>query len=335
MDSNSATDPRIVFVVSQPRAGSTLLQTMLDGHPSVFAPGEAWLMLPLVHAVSGSFRNVQSPYDTCLADDAISVFAQEHLEGGLSDVQREIGHAAQRIYQAACVRAKADVIIDKTPRYYWIIEELLRMVPQCRVILLIRNPLAVMSSIIETWTRPRSVGFLSGFRGDLLEAPSRLANASTLTDPRIMTVCYEDLVSTPDPVLHDVQRFIGIEVKEGLAHYGDAARRAFGDPRGIHRDTAANQKSIDKWVEKAAHSAARWRLLNDYREYLGEQLIGRLGYDFQHLADVLDDVQPPGTSIAPSLSRQLKPRPHEPLQSMARMRRVCADVASKLGRSAA
>jgi hypothetical protein len=227
------------------------------------------------------------------------------------------------------------VLIDKTPRYYWIIEELLRMIPESRVILLIRNPLAVMSSIIATWTRPSAVGFLAGFRADLLEAPARLANGAALDDPRIDVVSYEELVLVPETVLAHVQQFIGVDVVDGLSNYGAATKRVFGDPKGIHRDTTANQKSLDKWVEQAAKSAAEWRLLNDYRLYLGQDLLSRLGYDFEHLADVLEDVRPAGSSIAPSLRTQLGRRPHEPMRSVVRVRRLCAEAASRIGRAAA
>jgi len=311
------------------------MQTMLDGHPALLAPEEPWLMLPLACAVGGAFRGVVSPYNSCLADDAISTFAQDNLPGGLTEVQRELGDAAARIYRAACQKAEADVLIDKTPRYYWIIEELLSMVPDSRVVLLIRNPLAVMSSIITTWTKPKRAGFLEGFSADLLEAPARIANASTLDHSRIHTLSYEALVSDTPNQLAEVQRFIGVEVMEGLHHYGTTRDQVFGDPVGVHRDTTANRRSLDKWIEHAAKNAAIWRLLDDYRTCLGKELLGRLGYDFQQLGDVLDDVRPPGTSIAPSLACQVRRKPSEPLRSIIHARRLCAEVATRLGGAAA
>jgi hypothetical protein len=230
------------------------------------------------------------------------------------------------------------VLVDKTPRYYWIIEELLQMIPDSRVILLLRNPLAVMSSIIATWTRPSSVGFLSGYRADLLEAPARLANAAALDEPRIHVVAYESLVGDPEPMLAQLQRFIGVDVIAGLSHYGTARRRDYGDPRGIHRDSAANRRSLDKWLEAAAASAAQWRLLNDYRLDLGGELLGRLGYDTRELAAELEQIRPAGTRLAPSLRMQISGRPWEPAQSWIRARRLCAETvgrAGRLGRAAA
>jgi hypothetical protein len=35
----------LVFIISQPRAGSTLLQRILDSHSKVCSPPEPWVML--------------------------------------------------------------------------------------------------------------------------------------------------------------------------------------------------------------------------------------------------------------------------------------------------
>lgn len=327
--------PNVVFIISQPRAGSTLLQTMLGGHPRAAAPGETWMMLPLVHAISGATRAVEAPYDGYLADHAINVFALDYLGGGLEVLHKEIGQAASRIYQTACQRADVDVVIDKTPRYYWIIEDLLRMLPDCRIILLVRNPMAVLSSVIQTWSTKGSGGSLSSYRADLLEAPARLANAMQYDDRRICTVHYEQLVTDTESVLAQLQRFMGLEVVDNLSHYGQATRRGFGDQKGIFKDTAANQKSLEKWHRHAATSACGWRLMDDYRQFLGPNLLSRLGYDPKSLEDKLLDVRPPATAIAPSLATLVNHKPIEPIRSILMLRTLCAKAVSRVVRPAA
>lgn len=323
--------PQVVFIVSQPRAGSTLLQTMLGGHPQVTAPGETWLMLPLVHAIHGSTRAVSCPYDGYLADHAISLFAQNYLARGVGDIQRELGAAAARIFASVCARANTQVVIDKTPRYYWIIDDLLRLLPDCHVIVLLRNPLAVLSSMVKTW----SLRSLTNYRADLLEAPSRLANATEYDSRRITTVRYEQLVESPDSVLMELQARIGLDPVDGLSEYGLAPRRPFGDPAGIHQSTSANRSSLEKWIQDASRDASMWRLLDDYRRLLGRDLTMRLGYNFEQLEHTLRSVKPFGTSIAPSLTSQLGPRPVEPVRSFRRFRGVCARIASSATRQAA
>ena len=314
----------VVFIVSQPRAGSTLLQTMLGGHPQVIAPGETWLMLPLAHAVCGSVRDVSAPYDGYLADHAISLFSQSCLSHGVSEIQREIGAAAARIFDSVCARANAQFVVDKTPRYYWIIEDLLQLLPECRLIVLLRNPLAVLSSIAKTW----SLRNLPAYRADLLEAPSRLANALELEHDRVMTVRYEKLIEDPETVLTEIQNYIGLDPVSGLSEYGSAPRRVFGDPSGIHGATGVNRGSLEKWVRDAANDAAMWRVCDDYRKSLGRNLLLRLGYPPEVLEQQLASVKPFGTAIAPSLKSHLRPASSEPIRSMKQIRSICAKAAS-------
>ncbi len=332
--SSPPTASPVVFIVSQPRAGSTLLQTTLAGHPDVVAPGEAWLMLPLAHAIAGSRRDVRSPYDQTLADDAVGEFVRVHLDGGWSTFQQELGAAATRLYESAKRRAGAKVLIDKTPRYYWIIEDLLAMVPDSRVIVLLRNPLAVMASIVRTWTRPSRVGFLKDYRADLLEAPARLAAALAIDDPRITSLRYEDLVADPDRQLDRLQRFIGLEPLAGLHEYGDAPKRVYGDPSGIYRHRGVRQESLQSYLAEAARRPTLWRLLDDYRRALGTRLLTRLGYDDADLEEPLNSVRPPGTRLAPTLASQLVPRPPEPRRSYLRLRRLAAEGVGCLRRAA-
>jgi hypothetical protein len=326
--------PRVVFVISQPRAGSTLLQTMLAGHPRITAPGETWLMLPLIHAIGNARVPTHAPYCGKLADEAIQCFAAEHLERGVNDIHRELGAAATKIYQAVCERAGKEVIVDKTPRYYWIIDDLLRFMPDCRIILLVRNPLAVLSSVIATWAS-NSLGNLSRYREDLLEAPARIANAMQYDDNQIFTVHYEQLVREPDEALRGLQHFIGVDEVPGLAHYGRAPRRPFGDPVGIHDHDSPSIDSVDKWLSHAKQSAIAWRLLNDYRKVLGGQLLGQLGYSDQSLGQSLAEIKPRGVAIAPSLETQLHKKPIEPIRSVIRLRNSCAKAVSGLANKVA
>lgn len=291
-------------------------------------------MLPLVHAIAGSRRDVQSPYDQCLADDAVGEFVRENLDRGWSDFQQEIGRAASRIYEAARTRAGATVLIDKTPRYYWIIEDLLSLIPDSKIILLRRNPLAVLSSIMETWTSRKRVGFLKDYRGDLLEAPSRLAAAMAIRDDRITSLRYEDLVQDPETYLSNLQSFIGLEPVEGLANYGAATARTYGDPMGVHQHHSAQTGSLEKYLERAAARATDWRLLDDYRRHLGADLLRRLGYDDIELKRQLDAIRPTATAIAPTLQSQISPRPAEPRRSVIRLRRIAADIAMNLRKAA-
>ena len=130
-----------------------------------------------------------------------------------------------------------------------------------------------------------------------------------------------------------LQSFIGLSPIDGLQHYGSAARRAYGDPTGVHQHQAAQVDSIEKYLRRAATRATDWRLMDDYRRHLGRDLLQRLGYDDDTLKRQLDAVKPMGTALAPTLSSQICPRPAEPRRSVIRLRRMAADTFTKLGKA--
>jgi len=55
------------------------------------------------------------------------------------------------LYNRALEVAGKRFFLDKTPRYYFIIPELKNVFPEAKFIILLRNPLAVLSSILNTW----------------------------------------------------------------------------------------------------------------------------------------------------------------------------------------
>src|SRR5262249_31800148 len=69
----------LIFAISQPRAGSTLLQRILSGHPEIFATAEPWIMLhPLYALRDGGY---QADYNAEWARAALQDFCAQ-LEGG-------------------------------------------------------------------------------------------------------------------------------------------------------------------------------------------------------------------------------------------------------------
>ena len=73
----------LVFVISPPRAGSTLLQRMMGAHSEIFTHPEPHLISPIAHL--GVYGNVdKAPYDHINAAEATKSFI-EGLPGGEQD----------------------------------------------------------------------------------------------------------------------------------------------------------------------------------------------------------------------------------------------------------
>ena len=139
----------MIFVISQPRAGSTLLQRILAAHPAVFSVAEPWLMLHPVYALKRG--GVNAEYESSLARQGLDDFLSLFPEGEDVYIEALRGMASALYGRALTVEGK-QYFLDKTPRYYLIIKELYRIFPQAKFVCLLRNPLAVLASILETWT---------------------------------------------------------------------------------------------------------------------------------------------------------------------------------------
>ena len=69
MDTSS---PEIIFIISQPRSGSTLLQRILGSHKEIYTTSEPWLMLSPIYAARKS--GVQAEYDHQLSRCALKEY---------------------------------------------------------------------------------------------------------------------------------------------------------------------------------------------------------------------------------------------------------------------
>ena len=145
----------LIFLISQPRSGSTLLQRILGGHPDIHTVSEPWLMLHPFYALRGT-SGISTEYSTYPAHRALMNFLSTFDQGEelfFEGVRRMYGH----FYEKALDTSGSRYFLDKTPRYYLIIPELIQTFPKAKFIILLRNPLAVLSSMVKT--RARGIGF--------------------------------------------------------------------------------------------------------------------------------------------------------------------------------
>jgi hypothetical protein len=270
------TDRQLIFLVSQPRAGSTLLQAILAGAEEVHTTAEPWLMLHPLYALRETGHTAD--YDATVAHRALQDFLS-----GLSE-REEAYYAALRamaleLYGRACAEAGKSAFLDKTPRYYKILPELARVFPRARFVILLRNPAAVLASILSTWVKGNWARF-DYFRDDLLTAPRLMVEFLTNYGERTIVVHYEGLVTSPEACVRELCDRLGLTFHPRLLHYGERPPPAgrYGDPSGIGRHQQPSTDSLDEWLERARDPQVR-HLLLAYLDTLGTDLIAQLGYD--------------------------------------------------------
>ena len=272
-----------IFLLSLPRSGSTLMQRMLAAHDEISTTPEPWILLPQIYAFreQGAFAE----YGQVPASRALREFAQQ-LPNGEDDYFEELRTFVLRLYERAS-DGKGSYFLDKTPRYYFIVDDLFRLFPEGRFVFLWRNPLAVVASIVETWGRGR--WDLERWRHDLFDGVSALVASYERHEERAHALRFEDLVSDPGGSLRPLFGYLGLSYDSAVATtFADVRLDArMGDRVGSGRYAALSTEPLDKW-KGVTSTVIRKRWCADYLRTIGEHRLSVMGYELQGLLDELD-----------------------------------------------
>lgn len=281
----------LIFIVCQPRSGSTLLQNMLGGHPRIQTLPEPWFMLHLLYGSRSD--GLTAEYDARIAHSALMGYLS--ATGGGRDLYVEaIRAAALRLYDAALAPSGKKLFLDKTPRYYLIVDELREVFPSARFIFLVRNPLAVLASMLDQlngdWTTLRQPDRIH----DLVTAPRNIVRATSVPHERSSLIRYEDLVHDPSETLSRILRELHIDEVGGLTTYR-AIESTLGDAKSVRKHSTPVDDYIDRW-RRGLSESDNSDLAHSYLDELGEVVLDRLGYSHRELSDQIGPGRRRGTS---------------------------------------
>ena len=283
----------LIFAISQPRAGSTMLQKVLGAHPEIHTVSEPWIALHPLFALRE--KGLAADYDSTLACAATREFLG-HLREGEEAYWEGVRRMLGQLYGRALDEAGKRIFLDKTPRYYFVIPELRRVFPRARFVFLLRNPLAVLSSILQTWVRAGDPSRLRPFRHDLMTAPTLLLEGIRSFGPGAIVARYEELASAPETAVRRLCGQLGIEFHPGMIEYGAAAgaeRWAFGDQGTVYRESRPVAEHAERWRGVLQQSPVWEGWAHSYLEALGADLVRELGYDYAGLS--ADFTAPPAS----------------------------------------
>lgn len=280
---------KLIFLISQPRAGSTMLQRVLASHPDIHTMAEPWLMLHPLYALRST--GITAEYDARLAASALQDFIRK-LPTGENDYLESIRLMYGHLYDRALASSGKTFFLDKTPRYYFIIGELHRLFPRSNLIILLRNPLAVLCSILNTWVKG-NWPLLRNYKHDLVFGPRLLLDGIQLLGENAISVCYEQFVGTPEQEVERLCGRIGINFRSEMVEYGrqDLPRWRLGDPDAVYQRSSPDAQNADKW-KVLMKDPQVWRLVNDYLRLLGPNTINQMGYSYSELEQLVETYRP-------------------------------------------
>lgn len=285
----------LIFIISQPRSGSTLLQLILSSHKDIVTTSESWIALHPVYALKE--KGIAGEYNSVLARDALKDFLQQ---SGINEdyYKRCVASFLQSLYEQAIEKQGGRWFLDKTPRYWGIIPEINELFPRAKFIFLFRNPLAVLNSILRTWVKDDWRRLRTEYRRDLLIAPRKLLDGAKVLGDRCIRIKYEDLVTESKATVKRVCAFLDVDYSDRLIEYGRQKRPKwrFGDTVNVFMYNSPNVKSLNSWRSGFKSSQSKYMAMCYLRE-LGPSLIKEMGYDIEDMESVLDPPEGDGHII--------------------------------------
>lgn len=276
-------DPTPVFLLSLPRSGSTLVQRVMGAHPGVATVSEPWVLLPLLSALEPGMGATK--------------YGHAHVTQAIGDLCAQFPHGVDDYY--AAVRAFAASVygqlsregqryfLDKTPRYHLIARRLLDCFPEAKVVLIWRNPLAVLASEIHSYG---NVWRAHVYKVDLFSGVSGLIDAYQAHADRICAVHFEDVITAPERTFRSVYEYLGLDFRPEILETFDSVRLqgSMGDQSGVANYRKVSSEPLEKWKYTLANPTRRaW--CRNYLRWLGAERLQVMGYDMQELLQQLHE----------------------------------------------
>jgi hypothetical protein len=202
-------------------------------------------------------------------------------EAAFLEAQRR---AFSYLYEQALAGSGKQFFLDKTPRYYHVIPELYRLFPDARYIFLIRNPLAVFASILQSWVG-NDWTKLQWYREDLFDAPTLLMNGLKIPGIQSILLHYEDIIANPEETIRCLCDQLNLPFYQPMIDYGQQkfSEADWGDQGSIYRRTRPHVANKDQWAE-ILNQSYRWQSWAfSYLRTLGPGLLGEMGYVYDEI----------------------------------------------------
>jgi tetratricopeptide (TPR) repeat protein len=221
-----------VFIIGEPRSGTTLLDRMLEAHPAVASAGELRFFGFAVRQATGYNEPRQ--------------FSAELLRAAATADTTAIGEAYIDLVSA--LRVNSAHIVDKLPSNYLYLPLILAALPNARVIHLRRQPL---DACLAIYKQLFADAYLYSY--DLGELARHYRRYRELMrtwkeqfGQRFIEIDYEALVSEPEETLRSVLQYVGLSWNEACLAYFE--RQSGTTTASAHQvREAPHQRSVDHW----------------------------------------------------------------------------------------
>mgnify|MGYP003642985061 CR=1 FL=1 len=233
-------DPAPIFIIGQPRTGTTLLERIITSHSEVEAAGELQQFSLASFRVSGGVEQGRwSP-------EAIAAY-------GKAD-PKAIG--TEYIRASAPMRHGSARFVDKLPGNYLLAPLIAKALPQARIVHLVRNP---MDSCFSSYKQLFADAYLHSYdqkemARHYIRYYNLLAQWRRILPGRILDVAYEELVDDVEANARRVINFLGLGWQEAcLSFHKQPAPVATASAAQVREK--AHNRSVNRWKKYSAELA--------------------------------------------------------------------------------
>jgi len=277
---------RLIFVGGSPRSGTTLVQNILDSHPQICG-GPEFDNVPNIVTLRNMMLN-------SLERGRTDVFMDKStLDGRIADL-------IEGFLLPYADRRQRPLVSEKTPWNVLAFAELLQLFPAARLVFCVRDPRAVVGSMLRVGERAKSKQHdHPAFTVDINAAIATVrqcndAGFKVVPHERVFVAKYEELVAQPEAQIRRLCGFLGVPWSETMLHperVNHDGDKTLDDVWYGRNDyyKAITADDTDKWKEQ--FSPADVRAING--AFAGDQRLAQLGYAFPSGAADLPGEAPP------------------------------------------
>ncbi|MDC7995718.1 sulfotransferase family protein [Altibacter sp. HG106] len=268
-------EEELIFLISAPRSGSTYVQRILSNNAQVNTVSEPWILLNFMNQFDPTL--VHTSVNNRLTHEAF----QEYLKkAGPVDYTNAFRSFLLELYTP--LKGECRYFLDKTPRYWEIVDEIAEMFPKSKLVVLHRSPLDIAKSMVRTWNL-NSLSMINNYRRDLLFAPKKLEEfcKEHQQNPQIRCVQYESLLKNPTEITASLYDWLeipfhkdSVDIENNKKHLG-----TFGDP---YQNLETNNTDAVKANNEFLETDSFHQFLVGYTHYLGEDYFHRNNFNIPH-----------------------------------------------------
>lgn len=256
-----------IFIVGMPRSGTTLLEQIVSGHPSVFGAGELTKFQDLIRESYSTQPQQSSPFsltiedpsqgNKCLVPANWNSISASHL-AQLGDKYLE--------YVFGLTDRESKRITDKLPYNYFVVGLIAKVFPNAQILHCVRNPLdTCLSCYFQNFTAGSQYSYDLTELGKYYREYQAIMDHWRMLGIPMLDVNYEDLVHDPQPIVRDVLNHCRLDWDDSCLNFHRSKRVV---------STASYQQVRQPLYTR---SAGRW---THYVKHL-RPLIEALGLDYE------------------------------------------------------